>query len=168
MRSLSVIHTHSSRYRTRMGWSSMQRAPISAGDRGRVVDVRGLRAENPALANPCLRLGVGFLPVRQKHDSLPAREATHVDAGLVAVRDLVQIEVLVLFRREVQIHLRALEALHVFIDVGWVDAIWKHESDHERRVDDLAKPELLQNLIGYPPDARRRHVAFDAGVDPRP
>src|SRR6266478_1948674 len=43
--------------------------PISAGDRGRVVDVRGLRVENAALANPCLRLGVGFLPVRQKHDS---------------------------------------------------------------------------------------------------
>src|SRR6266481_9318753 len=83
--------------------------PISAGDRGRVVDVRGLRVENAALANPCLRLGVGFLPVRQKHDSLPAREAAHVDPRLVTVGDLVQVEVLVLFRREVQIHLRALE-----------------------------------------------------------
>src|SRR5262249_61020949 len=52
---------------------------ISAGDRGRVVDVRGRRVEKAALANPCLSLGVDVLPVRQKHDPLPARETTHVD-----------------------------------------------------------------------------------------
>src|SRR5262249_58588768 len=85
---------------------------ISAGDRSRVVDVRGRRVEKAALANPCLSLGVGFLPVRQKHDSLPARKAAHIDPRLVTIGDLVQVEVLVLFRREVQIHLRALEALH--------------------------------------------------------
>jgi hypothetical protein len=33
---------------------------------------------------------------------------------------------------------------------------------------DLPEAELLQNLISYSPDARRRHVAFDADVDPRP
>src|SRR5262249_2420588 len=141
---------------------------ISAGDRVRVIHDRGLRIENPALANPCLSLGVDVLPVRQKHDSLPARETTHVDPRLVAVGDLVEVEVLVLFRREVQIHLRALEAVHVFVDVGRIDVMRQHERDHERRVDDLAEPELFENLIGYPPDARRRHVAFDAGIDPRP
>src|SRR5262252_8628282 len=46
---------------------------ISAGDRGRVVDVRGRCVEKAAFANPCLSLGVDVLPVRQKHDSLPAR-----------------------------------------------------------------------------------------------
>src|SRR5215831_14259330 len=82
-------------------WIRFSLPSISAGDRSRVVDDRGLRVENAALANPCLSLGVGFLPVRQKHDSLPAREAAHIDPRLVAVGDLVQVEVLVLFRREV-------------------------------------------------------------------
>ena len=54
------------------------------------------------------------------------------------------------------------------VDVGRFDAMREHERDHERRIGDLAEPELLQNLIGDPPHARRRHVAFDAGVDPRP
>src|SRR5262249_50021744 len=85
------------------------------------------------------RAGVGFLAIGQKHNTLAAREAAHIDPRFVVVGDLVEVEVLVLLRREVEIHLRALEALHVFVDVGRIDAMGKHEGDHELRVDDLAE-----------------------------
>src|SRR5262249_11341503 len=138
------------------------------GDHSSIVDGRRLRVENAALANPRLSLGVGFLAIGQKHDTLAARETAHIDPRFVAVGDFVQVEVFVLLRREVEIHLRALEALHVFVDVGRLDPMGKHEGDHEGRVDDLAEAELLQDLIGYSPDAGRRNVAFEAGIDPRP
>jgi prophage maintenance system killer protein len=56
--------------------------------------------------------------------------------------------VLVFLRRKVQINLRALEALHVFLDLGGIDVMWK-QTDHERGVHDLAEAELLENLICY-------------------
>src|SRR5262249_14253828 len=70
--------------------------------RDRVVDSRRLRVKNAALANPCLGLGVGFLPVRQKYDTLAGREAAHIDQRFITVGNLVQVQVLVLFRREVE------------------------------------------------------------------
>src|SRR5262249_36486048 len=104
----------------------------------------------------------------QKHDSLASGEAAHVDPRFVAVRNFVDIEVLVFLRCKVQINLRALEALHVFFKLSGINAMRKHETDHERGVHDLPEAELLQNLIGYSPHAGRGDVAVDGCIDPRP
>src|SRR5262249_18702578 len=66
---------------------------ISAGDRSRVVDDRGVRAENPALANPCLGLEVDFLPVRQITIRSP------LEAGNIRFDALVAFALLVRFER---------------------------------------------------------------------
>src|SRR5262249_22221961 len=67
-----------------------------------------------------------------------------------------------------EVHLGTPQASHVFFDVALINFIGKHEAYHERRIDDLAEPQLLQHLEGKAPHARCRHVARDSNINPRP
>jgi hypothetical protein len=47
------------------------------------------------------------------------------------IQNLVAVIVPILLRREVELHLGAPHAIHLFLDIGRIDIHWKHECDHE-------------------------------------
>src|SRR5262245_17380003 len=121
-----------------------------------------------ALPQPSLSPGVCSLRIRQEHNAFPGRESTHVDRRFIAIRNLVDVIVLVLFRFDIEVHLGTPQAAHVFFNVALIYFIGEHEADHERRINDLAETQLFQHLEGEAPHARCRHVARDSNIDPRP
>ena len=118
--------------------------------------------------NPVLGLGEGFLRVRQEYDPLARIEKPHVDLVPVALGNLRLEMMLVLLRFQIDIHLRPLERVHVFLDIGFVDLVRKHEGDHEAGVGDLAESQLRSRLVGDAPQAGRRHIAIHADIHPLP
>src|SRR5947207_1452828 len=99
----------------------------------------GFLLEQPTLMQPLLGAPIDSIGVGQEHDPLPRRKAPHVDPGSVALRDLVQIEMLVFLRFEIELRLRTPETGHVLCDVSAGDPGRKHEGNHESGIDDLSE-----------------------------
>src|SRR3954453_15233758 len=117
----------------------------------------------PLLSAPIDSIGVG-----QENDPLPRRKAPHVEPGSIALRNLVQIEMLVFLRLEIEGHLRTPQTGHVLCDVAAGDPGREHEGYYESGIDGLSESHLLEHLIGQAPDARRPNIEIDRGVDTRP
>ena len=162
---------HAPRRKPNLAARSLRCAPAFGGARppicyaatvAAVIELCRAFVEQTTFLQPSLRGCEGILGVGQEYDALAGREAADLDHRLVAFRNLVEIEMFELLRREVEVDLGALQAVHVFLDVGRIDRLRKHESDHERAVGNLAEAELLQHQIGQAPHAGGRQIAVDA------
>src|SRR6266540_4113159 len=101
-----------------------------------------LLEETPGF-HPPLRPLVHLLRVRLENDPLARAPPAYVRVGVVALGDLPQEVVLVLFGLEVDILLRALERAEIALRAIAVGLIGNQKAFHERRVEDFAEAVLL-------------------------
>src|SRR6185295_14882066 len=123
--------------------------------------------EDPALADPLEGVLEHFPGVGLEHDALARSPAAGVDLGEEALRELVAVVLRVELRAQVDVALRKAQRGEEFPEVRGRGLAGDHRRHHERRVDDLAEAELLEEVVRPGEERCGRDFAVDELLQPR-